>query len=172
MNLSLRRKLPSPTLSPFNGDLARLRDEMDRTFERFLTDPFAMGAIEPKALRSDGWLPAIDVSETDTEVTIRAETPGITAKDLEISVSGNTLTVAGQKEESTEKNGENFCHCERRFGSFRRSIELPETADAEKVTAEADNGVVTIRVAKKPGAKAKPVEIKTAGAAKKVPVAG
>jgi HSP20 family protein len=170
MNLSLWNKRPSTSLAPLNGDLARLRDEMDRTFDRFFTDPFALGMIEPKALRAEGWLPAIDVSETDAEVTIRAEAPGIPAKDLDISVSGSTLTISGQKEESTEKKEENFYHCERRFGSFRRSIDLPETADADKVTAESDNGVVTIHIAKKPGAKPKQVEVKPA--AKKVAVAG
>ena len=171
MNLSPWKKRPSSlAASPFNGDLARFRDEMDRTFDRFFTDPFALGMIEPKALRSEGWLPAIDVSETETEVTIRADAPGIAAKDLDISVSGSTLTIAGQKEESSEKKDENYCHCERRFGSFRRSIDLPDTVDADKVTAESDNGVVTIHVAKKPGAKPKQVEVKPA--AKKVAVAG
>lgn len=167
MSLSMWKQRPS---SPFNGDLARLRDEMDRTFDRFLSDPFALGAVEPKTLRSEGWLPAIDVSESDAEVTIRAEAPGVAAKDLEISVSGNTLVIAGHKEEKSEKKEENFYHCERRFGSFRRSIGLPETADADKVTAESDNGVVTIRIPKKAGAKPKHVEVKPA--AKKVAVTG
>lgn len=161
MNLSLWKKRPTASLST-SGEIARLRDEMDRTFERFFADPFGLGAIEPKVFRSEGWAPAIDVSETDAEVTIRAEAPGVPAKDLDISISGNTLTISGQKEESSEKTEENFYHCERRFGSFRRSIDLPEAADAEKVTAESDNGVVTIHVPKKPGARPKQVEVKAA----------
>lgn len=148
--------------------LARLRDEMDRSFDRLFSEP--LGAIEPRALRAEGWMPAIDVSESDGEVLIRAEAPGIAAKDLEISVSGRALLISGKKEETTEKKDENFYHCERRFGSFRRVIDLPETADTDKITAEADNGVVTVRVAKKPGAKPKQVEIKPAAGAKKVPV--
>jgi HSP20 family protein len=151
-----------------NGDIARLRDEMDRTFERFFNEPFGLLQVEPKSLREEGWLPPIDVSETDNEVTIRAETPGVPAKDLEITVTGTTLNISGQKEEHVEKKGENFYQCERRFGSFRRTVELPETIDPDKFTAEADNGVVTIRVAKKPGAKPKQIEVKPV--AKKVPV--
>jgi HSP20 family protein len=139
---------------------------MDRTFERFLNEP--LGFIEPKALRTEGWFPALDVSETDTEVTVRAEVPGIAAKDLDISVTNHTLSICGKKEEQEEKKGEDFYHCERRFGSFRRVIDLPETVDADKVAAESDNGVVTIRVAKKPGPKPKQIEIKPA--AKKVAV--
>lgn len=165
----LRRRSPL-ALSPLNGELARLRDEMDRAFDRLWSDPLALAVMEPKLLRAEGWLPAIDVSESDTEVKIRAEAPGVAAKDLDISISGNTLTIAGQKDESTEKKEENYYHCERRFGSFRRTIELPDTADTGKITAESDNGVVTIRVAKKPGAKPRQVEVKPAAPSTKVPV--
>jgi HSP20 family protein len=162
MNFSLLKRR-----NPVNGDLVRLRDEMDRTFERFFSEP--CGLMEPKMFRAEGWFPAVDVSETDAEVTIQVELPGIAAKDLEIAVSGSTLTISGEKEEREEKKGKDFYQSERRFGSFRRVIELPETVDAEKVTAESDNGVVTIHVAKKPGIKSKRVEVKPAP--KKVAVA-
>lgn len=162
MNLSLWKKRPlSLSASPFNGDITRLRDEMDRTFDRFFADPFTLGTIEPKLLRNDGWMPAIDVSETENEVTVRAEVPGIAVKDLDVSVSGNLLTIAGQKEEKSESKNEGYCCCERRFGSFRRSIELPDTVDADKINADSDNGVVTIHVPKKPGSAAKQIEIKS-----------
>jgi len=161
MNLTLWRKR-----DPFDGGLARLRDEMERTFDRFLAEPL----IEPKALRSEGWVPPLDVSETDTEVTIRAEVPGIPTKDLDISVTGNTLSIAGQKEETEEKKAEDFYQCERRFGAFRRVIDLPETTDPDRVSAESDNGVVTIHVAKRPGAKPKQIEVKPTG--RKVAVTG
>jgi HSP20 family protein len=164
MNLTLWKRH-----DPFNGGLARLRDEMDRMFERFTAEPWG-GATEPKLLRSEGWLPPLDVSETPEDVTIRAELPGIAAKDLDISVLGNTLSISGKKEEVQEKKEENFYQCERRFGSFRRAVELPDTVDPEKITAESDNGVVTIRIARKPGAKPKHVEVKPTG--KKIPVAG
>ena len=77
------------------------------------------------------------------------------------------MTIAGQKQEKSESKEEGYCCCERRFGSFRRSIELPDTVDADKIYAESDNGVVTIHIPKKPGAKPKQIEVKPA--AKKVP---
>lgn len=126
-----------------------------------------LGAIEPKMVRAEGWAPAIDVSETDAQVTVRAEIPGVAGKDLDITISGGTLTIAGQKQEKSESKEEGYCCCERRFGSFRRSIELPDTVDADKIYAESDNGVVTIHIPKKPGAKPKQIEVKPA--AKKVP---
>jgi HSP20 family protein len=165
--LLFKKREPSLT----NGGLARLRDEMDRTFDRFFSDPWAgLSLIEPKALRAEGWLPAMDVSETDSEVTVRAEIPGIAAKDLDIAISGTTLTVSGEKEESEEKKDENYYQCECRYGSFRRVVELPDTIDAEKISAESDNGVLTIHIGKRPGTKTKKVEVKATS--KKVPVAG
>ena len=166
MSLTLWKKS-----EPFDGNMARFRDEMDRTLERFFTEPF--GAMETKAGRTVDWLPALDIGETDAEVTIRAEVPGIPAKDINLSITGNVLTISGEKEQKEEQKKENFYQCERRFGSFRRVLELPETVDADKISAEADNGVVTIKIAKKPGAKPRQVEIKPAAATvKKVTVNG
>jgi len=171
MSLTLfRRRNPNTSLSPINGDLSRLRDEMDRSFDRLFSNPWpGLGLIEPKTLRADGWFPAMDISESDTEVTVRAEAPGIAAKDLDISISGTTLTISGEKQEQEENRDENYYQCECRYGSFRRVIDLPDTIDADKVTAESDNGVVTIHIAKKPGIKSKKVEVKPAS--KKIPVA-
>lgn len=163
MNLTLwnRRNL-------FNGGLTRLHEDMERMFGRFLAEPAML--MEPKLLRAEGWIPPLDFSETDAEFTIRAETPGVAAKDLDISITGNTLSISGRKEEQEERKGEDFYQCERRFGSFRRAIDLPDTADTDKIAAESDNGVVTIRIPKKPGAKPKQVEVKPA--ARKVAVSG
>lgn len=142
---------------PFNGEIARLRDEMDRTIDRLLGGSF----IEPKATRPDGWAPVVDVSETDSEVLIRAEVPGINPSDLDVSISGNTLSISGSKKEEAEKSGEDYYQCERRFGAFRRVVELPDTIDPEKVTADGDAGVVTVHVAKKVGVKPRHVPVRT-----------
>lgn len=163
MNLTLWKRREST-----NGGLARLRDEVDRTIDRFFSDP--LGALDFRMLRSEGWLPPVDVSENDRSVTVHMEVPGIAAKDLEVSISGTTLTVSGRKEECTEAKHEDYFHSERRFGTFRRSIELPEAVDPDRVSAEADSGVVTITIAKKPGARSRHVEIKPAAAARRVPV--
>lgn len=163
MNLSLwKRRIPGP------DDLFRLRDEVDRTFDRLLVEP--TGLLDPKLMRTEGWLPPLDISETDSEVLVRLEAPGVASKDLDISVNNRLLTIAGKKEMVEEKQGEDFYQCERRFGAFRRVVDLPETIDPDKVTAESDNGLVTIHIGKKPGAKPKQVEVKPVG--KKIPVVG
>ncbi|MEK6702617.1 MAG: Hsp20/alpha crystallin family protein [Planctomycetota bacterium] len=161
--------LPWKKRTPLDGTLARLRDEMERTFDRFFTEPLGLASFELSGTRAQTWIPPLDVSETDSEVTIRAEVPGIAIKDLAISVAGTTLTIAGEKEERKEKKEENFHQSECHFGSFRRVLDLPDRVDAGRVTAEYDNGVVTVHVAKKPGVQARQVEIKPAGETRPAP---
>src|SRR5271154_1605634 len=79
--------------------LVELRGEMDRLFDSFIRDPW--GSLSEGLGGQRAWLPAVDVAETDQEVTVRAEIPGIGPKDLEISVSGNRLTLAGEKKDHT-----------------------------------------------------------------------
>lgn len=126
--------------------LQRFRDEIDRTFERFFHDPW--GAVESGLSALGPWGPAVDVSQTDTEVAVRAEIPGLDPKDLDITIQGNMLVLAGEKKESAEEKGTDYSYSECRYGSFRRTIELPSSIDPDKVTAEHKNGVVTIRIEK------------------------
>ncbi len=153
-----KRRTASPTSLAENGGLARLRDEMDQTISRFFDEPW--GLFETRGVRPEGWLPPVDIRETDKEVTIQLETPGVNAADIEISLSNYLLTISGKKNEQKEEKNENFYQCERRFGAFRRVIELPETINPDQVVADMDNGVLNIRVAKKPEAKPRVIEVK------------
>jgi len=148
------------TRNPLVDDFMRARDDMGRIFSRML----GSGAYEPlvgaAGGRLEGYMPPVDVSENDDGVVVRAEIPGIAARDLDISVTGNTLVISGRKDEREECEGEDFYRCERRFGAFRRTIDLPESADPERISADSDNGIVTVRFAKKPGMRSRRVEIK------------
>jgi len=136
---------PAPT-PQFRSDLARLRSDMDRLFEGFLRDPFRALA-EPLA-HGDRWVPRVDILDSDREVTVRAEVPGMDPKDLQVTVSGDTVTIAGQKSEEKEESRGAFLQTERRYGAFRRTLALPAGIDSQQVSAEYDNGVLTIRVSK------------------------
>ncbi len=138
--------------------LAALRNEMDRLFEGFTREP--LGGIEWPFLASGRWTPAVDVSEDDKTLTIRAEVPGIDPEDLEVTVSGDQLVLAGEKKESVEKSEKDFYQSERRFGSFRRTVPLPEAVDPDKVQAEYANGVLTIYLYKSEATAAKRIEVK------------
>lgn len=138
--------------------LTRMRDEMDRVFDRFVRDPLDF------AWSGDGknWMPALDVVDTENELVIRAELPGIAAKDVNVSVTGNVLTLSGQKEETKEEKSSNWCMSERRFGSFQRSIQLSDGLDVDKINAEQDNGVLTVKIPKLRSARPKQIQVKPA----------
>lgn len=133
--------------------LASLREEMNQLLNRFWT-----GAAEPFGLAD--WSPAVDVSETDDAIVVHAETPGIDPKDLEIAVTGDLLTIRGEKKDETEDSGRNYHRVERRYGSFTRSLALPASVDTDKVEARAKDGVLEIRLPKKEESKPKRLEIK------------
>lgn len=132
----------------------RLEDEMSDLFNRFFGNwqqwPFAAGRY---------W-PALDVSERDDAVVVRAETPGMKPEDIDISVQGNTLTISGEKSEREEDKGEDHYVSERRYGSFRRAVSLPSEVDSEKVQAECKDGVLTVTLPKSEKARAKRIPVK------------
>lgn len=92
--------------------------------------------------------PQIDVVETDTEVKVQAELPGLEEKDFEVSVSQDTLTIRGEKKQEKEEKGRNYYRAERSYGSFQRTIPLPRNVDSDKVNAEFTKGVLTISLPK------------------------
>lgn len=150
--------------NPLIEDFTRTREEMDRMLGRFLGGglmPFEGRFGRPEGAMPSMWLPPVDVSEGDDEVLVSTEIPGIAARDVEITVTGNTLNISGKKEEKEESEQENYYRCERRFGAFRRAIDLPESIDPDRVSADSENGVITVRIAKKPGQRTRRVEVKS-----------
>jgi HSP20 family protein len=141
------RTMPATTLTS-------LRDEMNDLVGRFwstATEPFGLG----------DWSPAVDVSETDDAVLVHVEIPGIDAKDLDLSVAGDVLTIRGEKKEEAQATGRQFHRVERRYGKFTRTLALPATVDADHVEATTRAGVLEVRLPKKEEAKARRVPIKS-----------
>lgn len=145
------------------SSLARFRSEMDRLFDRFLSGPFGrpeLASMEPGWPMK--WMPSLDVTESDDEVFVRAELPGVDPKKIDISVSGDLLTLSGEKKQEKEEKRGSYYHVERSFGSFRRSVRLPSSVDRDAVSAEFENGVLTIRMRKAEVEKPKRVPISVA----------
>ena len=157
MNLTLWKKR-----GLFNGNFIRLRDEIDRTIGRFLGEHPALYGGFP-GIEAEEWVPAIDVIETDSQLIIKAEVPGIPSRDLDVSVTGHTLSISGKKSEARDIRQGGICQAERAFGAFRRNIELPDTVDPDTVSAECDSGLLTITMARRSGMKARHVEVKPVG---------
>ncbi len=132
-----------------------VRSELDRVFD----DVF--GGFVPRLRTSGaGWVPSLDVSERDDEITVQVEIAGVNAEDFDVSVIDDVLSISGEKKEESEEKGDNVYRKERRFGSFRRSIALPAAVDTEKISAEYDRGVLTVRLAKVEKAVPKKIQVK------------
>jgi HSP20 family protein len=126
---------------PF-GELASLREEMDKIWNRFFGE---WPTMEP--FRGE-WSPSVDVSETKDALLVKAEVPGMDAKDIDISLSNDVLTIKGKKEQEKEEKEENYHRIERSYGSFTRSIRLPREVQSDKIKASYKNGVLTINLPK------------------------
>jgi len=111
--------------------------------------------------------PAFDVKETKDAYEFKADVPGIQDKDLEVSMTGNRLTVSGKRETEKEERGDRFYTLERSYGSFTRSFSLPDGADTDKVRASLEKGVLSISVPKRPEVQAKKIAVKSEGQAQK-----
>jgi HSP20 family protein len=139
---------------PFR-EVSRLRREMDRLWDDF----FGPGRKALRPLEME-WAPAVDVSETADQVVIKAEVPGMEAKDIDISLAGDVLTIKGEKKSEREEKKENYHLVERTYGSFSRSLKLPTAVDADKIEASYKQGVLTVSCPKKEEVKPKAIEIK------------
>src|SRR5215472_15104368 len=107
--------------------------------------------------------PMVDVSEDDKAFHITADLPGITEKDINVTLSGDTLTIGGERREEREEKDRNYHFSERRFGSFRRAFSLPAGVDRDKIEANFKNGVLSVTLPKTPEAmqQQKRIEVKT-----------
>ncbi len=105
----------------------------------------------------------MDVYEDEHKLVLKLEVPGIKQEDLDIRLENQTLTVKGQRGFDAEEKEENFHRIERRFGSFVRSFTLPQTVDANSITAKYDAGVLSVQLGKKEAAKPKQVKIEVSG---------
>lgn len=138
-------------LSPISS----MRMDWDRLFDRFLDDAWA-----PLAATSHG-LP-LDMSETDDEIRVRAEVPGIEPENLDISLAGDVLTLSAQKMDEEESESGTRRYSERHFGSCRRAVQLPCPVDPDRVSADHENGVVTITLQKAETVRPKRIAVKSA----------
>jgi len=135
-------------------------------------DPFSalqqeMGALRAQLLGDGGdeWfagavVPALDMSESENSIDVRMDIPGMTAKDIDIQISGNVLTISGKREEEKEEKGKTFHRVERRYGNFSRSVTLPCTVEENEVAADYRDGVLTVKLPKSEEAKAHKIKVK------------
>jgi HSP20 family protein len=163
--VEVKKASPAETTTP---DVWRsFRSEMDRLFDRFgfpsLRRMFDVEPWRPMSAFSFS-VPPIYMSEDDKAYKISAELPGLDAKDVDVSVSGNMLILKGKKRQEKEEKDKNYYFSERAYGSFQRAFELPASVDRDKVAADFSKGVLTITLPKTPGAQKqqKKIEVRSA----------
>src|SRR5690348_7465685 len=143
------------TWQPFR-DLAPLQERMNRIFDEF----FANAGTGNGELQLSSFSPATDIYEDDEHVTLSVELPGLSEKDINITLEGNALTVSGERKLNKEQKAEKFHRNERFYGTFSRSFILPNTVEPNSIQASYEKGVLQLQMAKR--AEAKPKQIKVA----------
>ncbi|MGO9612324.1 MAG: Hsp20/alpha crystallin family protein [Dissulfurispiraceae bacterium] len=121
-----------------------LRREIDSLFDSF----FRGSDLEPFESRVGAFSPKVDVTESDKEIRVYAELPGMDEKDLDVSLTKDTLTIRGEKKEEKEREERDYYHVERSYGSFSRVIRLPVEVEMEKIEAEFKKGLLTVKLPK------------------------
>lgn len=136
-------------------DLVGIRDEMNRLFDSFFTG----WPERRKDLLASEWAPSIDVAETDEEIVVTAELPGVKQDEVDITITDDVLTLKGEKKEEKEVKEKNYHRVERSYGSFQRSISLPTGVKSDEAKAAYKDGVLHITVPKAEEAKPKQIKI-------------
>ncbi|MBN2848361.1 MAG: Hsp20/alpha crystallin family protein [Coriobacteriia bacterium] len=124
---------------PF-GEALRMQRDMDRIFSR-------LGAAEVGG-ESVAWMPKVDVKRKDDDIVVRAELPGIDAQNVEVEVTDGVLTIRGERKQEEKREGEDWLVCESCYGSFERSLTIPESVDPATITAEYKDGILEVHVPK------------------------
>ena len=147
--------------NPFSS----LQNEINRVFDDFFNNGFSESSLLPSSWTDDQLAtPAVDIVENEKSFKVEAELPGMDQDDVEVTINDNYLTVKGEKKESKEDKDDNYVRRERYYGSYQRTISLPETANTDKAKATFKKGVLQVEIPKKEEAikPSKKLEIKEA----------
>ena len=139
---------------PFNRGMNTFEKETENFLKRFLGETTIANAFAGE------WTPSVDVCETRNKYVVKAELPGLEAKDVSVTLSNDILTIKGEKKKETEDKGEDIHFCERYYGSFQRTLQFPAGVQDNKIEASFEKGVLKIDLPKKEEAKKKEIEVK------------
>lgn len=138
---------------PFSNDLSDIQTQMNRLFDSFMGQPGTAEALERV------WAPAADMYETKNEVVVTAELPGLTEKDIHVSITGDQLTIQGERRGESDVQDASHYRRERWFGKFVRSFSLPVPVDTGQIKATYRDGVLTVKLPKSEEIKAKEIKV-------------
>jgi len=136
-------------------ELTTLRQEVDNLWNRF----FPEKSFHERHFTNE-WMPSMDLTETKDKLVVKAELPGLEAKDVELSITEDILSIRGEKKEEAESKDEHHFFIERYAGAFERKIKLPTPVKTDKIDATFDKGILTIKMPKSEEARKKEIKIK------------
>ena len=155
--MNLKSPIPVGRDRAVANPFTSLQREIDRLF-----DDFSRGFPSFVGNGVSTLMPNMDVTETEKEIEITAELPGLEEKDVQINIADNLLTIRGEKKAEKEQKDKNYRLVERSYGSFERTLELPEGVNADAIKANISKGVLKVTVPKPAPAQAKKIEVKPA----------
>jgi HSP20 family protein len=132
----------------------RYRDSFSLARDLFGWDPFAENRSRT------AFVPAFEVKETSDQFVVKADLPGVKEEDVDVSLHNGVLSITGHRAAEERQENDSFYLYERQFGSFSRSFSLPDTADADRIEAKLDNGILTLTIGKKVEAKPRKIQFK------------
>jgi HSP20 family protein len=138
----------------------RLLNRIHRDFSRFFDDTAPTG--DEASTASTGWLPSVDVREEENRFVVHVDLPGVDKKDIEIVAENGVLTIKGERRAETKTGDASYERVERVTGRFLRRFTLPETAQADAITARQTNGVLEVAIPKHPQVQPKRIEVQAA----------
>lgn len=147
-------------------ELHTMQNEMNRLFNTFFDSSTPRSGTGRAITRR--WIPAMDVVETDDHFVLRADLPGLAENDVKIEVENKVLTISGERKSEHEQSSKGYYRVERSFGSFSRSLTLPDGVDADAIQASFDSGVLEVQIPKPEQHKPRKVQISLGGEAKTI----
>ena len=141
---------------PF-GEMVTLRQAMDRLFEDSFVSPLSWRSVNGEALS-----PSLDVHQTPDEIVVTAALPGLKPEDVDITITGQTLSIRGEFKADEEISRDQYLYRERRHGTFNRQLQLPVRVQGDNANADFENGVLTLRIPKAEEVKPRQIQVKAA----------
>lgn len=138
---------------PFR-ELRGLQDEMNRLFNSNFSSRY-----KQEDMASGGWSPSVDIYESENEIVLEAELPGMKREDFEVTIENNVINLKGERQFEKKDETENYHRVERSYGSFTRSFSLPRSVSAENTSAEFKNGILRVSLPKREETRARKIEV-------------
>ncbi len=137
------------------GAVRQIQDEINRAFGKAM-----FAADDSSSAATSNWTPAVDIKEEDGQFVLSADVPGVAPEAIEITMDNGVLTLKGERKFESEEEGDNgYRRVERMYGTFHRQFALPDTAEAENISAKGENGVLKIMIPKKVAVQPKRIKV-------------